>query len=393
MGAGKILLKETHMKKMKLAFILFLLIASLQAAVVNRDKPLKGEWDFKLKKVWEINRAGDDLLGMPFSLTATEDGILYVYDVANNINYIFDKDGNFIRAFARSGQGPGEVIGQELIHYVDGEVYIPATNGIHLYTKDGVYIQTLKQEGRSLTPRIFLNKDEIISAPKTAVFLSDGKGEIIRKNIKTGDESVISGFSVKDWGIAQSGENVVDIVAIGFSPLMILGYAENRLYWGMNTSYMINVTDLSGKKINTFSVKRRGKKVSDKFKKKFFESPNLPEEMLNRITESLPNKISFFHRIEIHNGLVYVFVPDVDLNSKRAKLKQIDIFSSEGEYLYRAYIKFEKNRHHLFSPLNSLIIQNRHLYAVLTDEEDNVLIAKYQIALPSGWGAGNSEIY
>jgi hypothetical protein len=165
---------------------------------------------------------------------------------------------------------------------------------------------------------------------------------------------------------------------------MILGHAENRLYWGVNTSYMINVSDLGGKKINTFSVKRKGKKVSDKFKKKYFESPNLPEEMLNQIAESLPNEISFFYRLEVHNGLVYVFVPDVDLNSKRAKLKQIDIFSPEGEYLYRAYIKFEKNRQHLFSPLNNLVIQNRHLYAVLMDEEDNALVAKYEIAPPNG---------
>lgn len=372
------------MRKMKLAFILFSLNAFLQAAVVNPDKPIKGEWDFKLKKVWEIDRAGDDLLGKPFSLTATEDGILYVYDTANNINYIFDKDGNFIRAFARSGQGPGEIIGQELIHYFDGKVYIPARNGINLFTKDGVYIQTVKQKGRSLNPRIFLNKDEIISSPKTAVFLPDGKGEIIRKNIKTGDETVISGFSIEDWGIAQSGGRVVDIISIGFSPLMILGYAENRLYWGMNTSYMINVTELSGEKINTFSVKRRSKKVSDNFKKKYFESPNLPEEMINQIAKSFPNKISFFHRIEVHNGLVYVFIPDVDLKSKSAKLKQIDIFSPKGEYLYRAHIKFEKNRHHLFSPLNNLVIQNSHLYAVLMDEAYNVIVAKYKIALPNG---------
>jgi hypothetical protein len=372
------------MKKTKLAFILLLSIAFFQAAVVNRDKPRKGEWDFKLEKVWEIDRAGDDLLGRPFSLTATEDGILYVYDTANDTNYIFDKDGNFVRAFARGGQGPGEVMGQELIHYVDGEVYIPARNGIHLFTKDGVYIQTVKQEGGSLDPRIFLNKDEIISAPKTAVFLPDGKGKIIRKNIKTGDETVISEFSLQDWGIAQSEEEVVDIISIGFSPLMILGYAENRLYWGMNTSYMINVTDLGGKKINSFSLKRRAKTVSDKFKKKYFEHPDLPAEMINQIAGSFPNKISFFHRIEVHNGLVYVFVPDVDLESKMFKLKQIDIFSPEGEYLYRAYIKFEKNRHPLFSPLNNLIIQNGHLYAVLMDEEDNVLVAKYEIALPSG---------
>jgi hypothetical protein len=372
------------MKKMRLEFAMFLLVAFFQAPVVNPDKPLMGEWNFRIEKVWEIDRAGDDVLGKPFSLTATEDGILYVYDVANNVNYIFDKDGNFTRAFARSGQGPGEVMGQGRIHCVNGKVYIPAQNGIKVFTEDGEYIQTVKQAGRSLDPRFFLNEDEIISAPKTAVFLPDGKGTIIRKNIKTGDETVISKFSLQDWGMAQSRGQVVDIIAIGFSPLMILGYAQNRLYWGMNTSYMINVTDLNGKKISTFSVKRRSRKVSDNFKKKYFGSPNLPPEMLAQIADSFPNDISFFHRIEVHNGLVYVFVPDVDLENKRAKLKQIDIFSQEGEYLYRAYIKFEKNRQHLFSPFNNIVIKNRHLYVVLSDEEYNPLIAKYKIVLPNG---------
>jgi hypothetical protein len=378
------LFKEINMKKMRLEFALVLLVAFIQAPVVNPDKPLKGEWNFRLEKVWEVDRAGDDVLGRPFSLTAAEEGILYVYDTANNATFIFDKDGNFIRAFARSGQGPGEVMGQELIHLVNGKVFIPARNGIKVFTKDGEFIQTVKQEGRPLDPCIFLNEDEIISAPKTAVFLPDGKGEIIRKNIKTGEEALISEFSLQDWGMAQSRGQQVDIISIGFSPLMILGYAENRLYWGMNTSYMINVSDLNGKKISTFSVKRRSRKVSDNFKKKYFDAPNLPPEMLTQIADSFPNDISFFHRIEVHNGLVYVFVPDVDLENKRAKLKQIDIFSPDGEYLYRAYIKFEKNRQHLFSPLNSLVIQNGYLYAVLLDEEYNVLVAKYKIALPNG---------
>jgi len=274
-------------------------------------------------------------------------------------------------------------MGQELTHYVDGEVYINAMNGINHFSKEGGYIQTLRQEGRPLDPRFFLNRDEIISAPKNVVFLPDGKGKIIRRNIQTGDETVISEFSLQDWGIAQNAEEVVDIIAIGFSPLMILGYGENRLYWGMNTSYTINVTDLSGKQINSFSLKRRGKTVSDKFKKEYFGRPELPADTLNQIAEGFPNKISFFYRIEVHNGLVYVFVPDVDLESKMAKLKQIDIFSPEGEYLYRAYVKFEKNRHPLFSPLNNLIIQNGHLYSVLMDEKDNALVAKYEIAVPN----------
>jgi hypothetical protein len=73
------------MKKTTPGLILLLVTAFLrvQAAVVNPDKPLKGEWDLKLTKVWEINKAGDDVFGFPFSLTATDDGTLYVHDPAN----------------------------------------------------------------------------------------------------------------------------------------------------------------------------------------------------------------------------------------------------------------------------------------------------------------------
>jgi hypothetical protein len=373
-----------NMKKIALAFIPILLLAIILVMVANPDKPRNGEWDFRLQKAWEVDRAGDEVLGFPFSLMATDKGNLYVFDAANNANYIFDKDGQFLRAFARRGQGPGEVMGQDKIHYVDGKVYIPAMSAIHVFTGDGDYIETVKLEGGSLYPRVFLNGDEIISAPLTAAFLQDGRGEIIRKNIRTGEEAVLAEFSLQDWGIAQSGDSVVDMVAIGFSPLMVVGYADDRLYWGMNTAYRINVTDLGGRKVRSFSLKRRARKVTDKFKKDFFTSADLPAETLDQIAESFPNKISYFHRIEVHDGLVYVFVPDVDLESKRAKLKQIDIFSPEGEYLYRAQIRFEEGRHPLFSPLNNLVIQDGHLYAVLMDDEDNVHIAQYEIALPDG---------
>jgi len=304
-------------KKMSLAVIPVLALALILVLIANPDKPRKGEWDFKLTKIWEVDRAGDEVLGFPFSLMATDKGALYVFDAANNASYIFDKDGHFVRAFARRGQGPGEVLGQDRTHSVDGKIYIPAVSGIRVFTEDGEYIETVKLEVGSLNPRLFLNGDEIISAPLTAAFLPDGRGKIVRKNIRTGAEKVLSEFSLEDWGIGQSGDSVVDIVAIGFSPLMIVGYADDRLYWGMNTAYRINV-------------------------------------------------------------------PDIDAESKKAKLKQIDIFSPEGEYLYRARIQFEKDLQPLFSPLNNLVIRNGYLYAVLTDDKDNVRLAKYGIALPDG---------
>jgi len=371
-------------KKISLAIIPVLLLALILVLAAGPDKPRRGEWDFKLTKIWEVDKAGDGVLGFPFSLMATDKGNLYVFDAANNANYIFDEDGRFVRAFARRGQGPGEVQGQNRTHSVDGKVYIAAANGIHIFAEDGEYIETVKLEGGSLNPRFFLSGDEIVSAPLTAAFLPDGRGAIVRKNIRTGDETGIAEFSLEDWGIGRSGDSAFAIVAVGFSPLMIVGHADDRLYWGMNTDYRINVTDLDGWEVRSFSLKRRARRVTDSFKRSCFASPGLPPEALDQIAGSLPNKISHFYRIEVHEGLVFVFVPDIDAESKKAKLKQIDILSPEGEYLYRAEVPFEAGRHPLFSPLDNLIIRNGHLYAVLTDDEDNVHIAKYKIALPEG---------
>jgi hypothetical protein len=65
------------------------------------------------------------------------------------------------------------------------------------------------------------------------------------------------------------------------------------------------------------------------------------------------------------------------------RIKQIDIFSPEGQYLYKARLNFGKNRTHLSSPLQNIVFKDGFLYAVLQDEEDNVLLARYKISFPT----------
>jgi hypothetical protein len=40
-----------------------MLTALLSPLVKNPDKPLKGLWDFNPKKAWEIENAGDEVIG------------------------------------------------------------------------------------------------------------------------------------------------------------------------------------------------------------------------------------------------------------------------------------------------------------------------------------------
>jgi hypothetical protein len=371
------------MQKMVYSLILLLLVMGLSADVENPDEPKKGMWDFQLEEVWKVERAGEDVFGRPFSLLVSDEGNVYIYDAGNNINYLLDSDGHFLNAFAPDGQGPGEIQGQGSSFFVDDKVIIEGMGSIHYFTKKGDYIRSKKKDALRHVPYVFLSENECIMAPLTPVHMFDGKGEISRLNLESGEEQKISSFSIFEGSVAIDGAHVIDVILPGLTPMMIMGVADDRLYWGMSDSYVINVTGLEGKKRGAFRVKRKRGKVSDSFKKQYFSNDNSPPDMLKQLVDNLPNEISYFHRIDVQNGLVYAYVPELELGQRWPRIKQIDIFSPDGEYLYKAHLEFGKDLKPLFSPLHNHAIQGKNLMIVLTDKQDNVVVSKYKIKLPA----------
>jgi len=106
--------------------------------------------------------------------------------------------------------------------------------------------------------------------------------------------------------------------------------------------------------------------------------------MVASIAKSFANRLTHFHQIEVHDGLVYVFVPELDLDQGTARIAQIDIFSPEGKYLYRAHLDFGKGLTHLFSPLSNIAFRNGSVYAVCVREDDTVVLVKSRAVLPKG---------
>ena len=368
-------------KRILIPILLFLFpIIMIFSEVANKDKPQHGDWDFKLEKVWEIGRAGDDVLGLPQGLLVSDDGTLYLNDEANRTDYIFGPRGDFIGAFAKRGEGPGEVQRHGRFFFAGGKVIVPDIGRIHYFTKKGEYLTTVRKDRE---PHAFVDEDRLIDAPLSPVYLPEGKGKITLCDLRSGKDKVIAEFSAFEGGVARSGEMAVDVIAPLFSPLMTIGYSGDRLYWGMSDRYMIHVTDLDGKDITSFSVDRKKTRVSTRDKRDFFNKGNMPADMLKQIVDGLPDEVTCFHRIEVHNKLIFVFVPDIDLENKILRTRQIDIFSPEGKYLYRAHLNFGKDRVHLSSPLQNMVINNGFLYAILQDEEAKVFLAKYKISLPT----------
>jgi hypothetical protein len=212
-----LLLRRTSMKKMKtfyklftvmlLIFPFFLLPLVAEPGVKNPDRPLKGEWDFKPEHVWTSGKAGEESLARPGALLVSDDGTVYVYDPKNRKNYMFNKEGKFIKSFARRGEGPGEVRSQGPFFLVNEKIIIPEWGRVHYFTKNGDYIKSKALTGVQRMPAFFLDENELVLVSAVPQDEPDGIGEIIAYNLQSGKMTVIKKFPLFMGGTAGSGES------------------------------------------------------------------------------------------------------------------------------------------------------------------------------------------
>lgn len=367
------------MKKILIFTILLLSVFSLAVGLlrgietnVNPDKPLKGQWDLNPRLVWQVDRAGDDVFSR-LEIAAADDGTLYVHDWRNRCIYMFDNNGVFKRTFGTSGEGPGEIRTHLKTFTVRDKLIAADTDRLHYFTKQGKFIKSVPNMFFQQEPHIFLNDHEFIAAP-TFVVPDDGKGNITYVNLKTRIKKVIGEFSLPR---PQSGGPGVSL--IGLTPMIITGYDydNNKLYYGVNDAYEIHVAQLNGKVLNTFSVKRQKKTVSNEILREQIKLIDASAPV-NEIIKQLPKEITYYHRISIHKGYVLVFEDNFGTNWEN---QPIDIFSLDGKYLYRTVFRPGPGAKIYFTSFGSILVEGDYLYVVLEDDEGEVVIAKYRIRI------------
>lgn len=366
------------MKKLLTLLSLILISSFLIAEVKNPGKPAKGEWDFNLEQVWEAQNAGSDVIAGPGPMAVSEDGTIYVRDWKNKKHFMFSKDGKFLRAFAKKGEAPGEVRRiDEAEMFFAGDTFIIADIGkVHYFSKKGDFIKSQKNTSRKRMPHLFLNEDEFIYAPVFKSHMPDGTGEISRFNLKTQEESALVKFTI---GKPRKNDQRPAMIVGGLTPMMIIGYGNKKLYYGMNDTYRITVSDLSGKIVHTFSVRDKKEKISKEKKRKFFSQWGDPPAFVEKCVDTTPGELAHFIRIEEINGLIYVFGAFFGQNQEK---QRIDIFSPQGKYLYRSFIKPGNGSTIYYSHIKNLVIKKDYLYMLIEDEEGDIKIAKYKISLP-----------
>lgn len=366
------------MKKFWIFLMTLLISLTLNSQITNKNRPQKGNWDFKPEKIWEVDKAGKNEFGVIAELLVSDSGQnkIYVRDFKHNISYIFNGNGQFLGSFAKQGTGKGEVSRYLNRFLAENNIVIGTPEKLHFYSEDGVYDKSFENNLFIKFPLIFLSKNEFIYAPPLPRSPVNQK-KLMLFNLNSGEDKLVLDFS-ETKNAAESNTSAPMIMIFGLTPQVRLAADKNKIYFGRNDQYNLHVADLKGNMDFSFGLDREKKKVSTEEKKNHFLGTKTPQERIDSLIEQLPDEMTYFSHITIINGLIYVYA--VNNIARTQEQQTIDIFSETGKYLYRGNIKFGDDLK--FGSPSNLVIYKSFVYVILKSRDGTQTLAKYRITHP-----------
>jgi hypothetical protein len=355
--------------------------------IKNEDKPVNGEWDFNLKEEWWVDSAGDNPLVWVSSVWIDDDGTVYLLDGKYGKVAVFSSQGKFLFSFGKQGEGPGELMQPGTLFLVGKYLVIQDIgNRIHYFTKKGEFVDAFKS-GIYTRPKDFLDEFSFITLRSNPEKKQE-KETLEIYNFKTGKKAVIAEVTSEIPVEASNGEGSRSMnIQIGDKNLSIkvitgIDTCHKEIYFGRNDTYTIKKTDLNGSGLLSFSIGGRKRKPVPLWYKKSLLEPiiiggkKLSKELGEKLIKNMPDHSNYFNNIVVdETGLIYVYVTDITNKSGQ----EIDIFSSQGKYLYHANIELPKG----LRSRGTFVIKGEHLYAFVEEENGNRKLFKYKIQKPS----------
>lgn len=352
--------------------------------IKNKDKPLKGEWDFQLRKAWETYNAGDDILLQVSDIEVADDGRVYLYDLKYHKFFVFSPEGEFLFAFGKQGEGPGEYK-MVFNFFLEGKYVIaPEMGRFHYFTMDGKYVRT-NNPGVMIFPRNFIDENRFITIQEQ----ENGKGKPEKLQIfdlTSKERTTLAEVTAEKALTARAGGMALVLKDSSSTPSIVAGVRNNEIYYGKSDKYLIKKIDFKGKESLKFSIQgRERKKIPTAVKRKRFDNLRInnmkpSKEMVDQLIKGMPDYCTYFSRILIdENGLVYIFVNDMTNDTGQ----EIDIFSPQGKYLYHSHVTLPEGLRWQ-TPYE---FEGNNLYIFTEDEEGEKKLVKYKIVKPSLGGA------
>ena len=351
--------------------------------VENEDRPLRGTWDYELKKIWALEAVTDDVSLIDVVTILVDEGSnsIYLFDRKLFRVFILDGDGRLKTQFGRMGEGPGEFMDAaryfDMTH-LDDRVLIREVNTlrVHFFSKNGKFIRTKKIIKRSYGHafRQFINADlflYVISGEK------ENDSIIGIYNMKTDTPGDILKISPEqDLTVTSKSSGNVSVKSPSLIPSIVACADDKRIFFGKNDRYKISVVDFTGKTGKTFLIKgRKQKKISAADKEKRFADSGLAADLVDKLVKDLPDTTTYFDDISIGpGGLLYVR----NSSFARKDYLEYDIFSASGVYLYNSRMQLPRG----YTVKSNLAFTGENLYVFLEDRDGERQLFKFSISTP-----------
>lgn len=373
-------------REMAIGILMLFLIGFIPASasvVNNEDNPLKGRYLFPMEKIWSTQEAGEDLFGLLVEIAVGDSGNIYCRDLKNQVYYIFDSKGRFIKRFGEQGEAPGQVQqpGGTSVRVHKDTVLLPDAAKIHYFDSGGNYIRSVQNNRFTRPITVLLSEDEFISAPRKLANVEKGNAKVKYVNLKSNTEREITDFTLFNSGVLNrtfnAGTIQTNVTIPTITPVMIVGHHQGKLYFGMNSKYEIFISDMQGKAIGSFSIDRKPKQVTLEEREEVMlklAKGIAPAEVARQMAKILPDKETYFVSIRVNDGLIYVARSHFPAGHQQ----QFDIFSPEGKYLYKSFVRLKEGNRIIAGP----IFKDGHLLLAWEDEEGEAFLGKFKTSMP-----------
>lgn len=365
------------MKKIFL-LILFLSVLSLfsnskedEVKLVREPKtPLYGEWKFELIEDMIIGETNNEspFFIEPWKLEVKIDGEenIYVLDSKECKVLKFKKNGNFILSIGRKGEGPGEFSRP-------GPWYVEKKQAVWVYDSNGERLIKFNTSGKVVK--------EFKIGRQLWDFYVDEKGRIFGLTSEWSKEGrIISLVRFSPEGklekrLMEAPEELsVHLVTQGvvsfshpylFHPFF--SHVEKNIFvYGYSSEYKLIFINSEGNKIRVI------RKEEDKTP----VGADIKEEVLGwfNISPQLRKNIAFAPYIPFFDGILTdnegrVYVRRLPTSTREFKFTLFDIFSKEGNFIYKTVFKFDPT-----------LIDNGYIFNLRFDEEkERYILTRYRV--------------
>ena len=349
--------------------------------VHNPAEPLKGTVDLELEETLRIDLAdhhAEDLFVF-LRFWKGPQGNVYLYDWTKKRVQVFDTNGDYLGAFGRIGQGPGEFpqySSFSLSFIKEGEIWAIGGGKISRFDMERNFLGEIRPFV-GYSSMVFLDEERYL----TERMEWEGEGRdmyswtiisYMQRVLKEQDKIVVDYRKAKDVGMIKKGNSAFnDHWATPNLYWFYDGY-KNRVFTVLNTDYKISAHDLSGENLFVF----------DKAHTNISPSPGELEAFLkeNRknawelIFRLYPDELCAIRDIKcLPKGYVAVYVI-TGLGSFN-----IDVYDSEGRFLY------------VLKPPQGVSLEHSKFYdfgfALREEKEDRDIYMEYRVKnLPEIFG-------